>query len=71
MSSLNLQLLLLLAVCAQLFGLGLTGVLYPYGTAHGDSLLPKGDNEEQLVLLAQSFRYNGIYNDELYVSIYH
>ena len=71
MSSLNLQLLLLLTVCAQLFALGLTGVLYPYGTAHGDSLVPKGDNNSQLVPLMQPFRYYGAVSDEFWVSIYH
>ena len=70
MSSLNLQLLLLLAVCAQLFALGLTGVLYPYGTTHGDSLVPEGDDNAQLVPLTQSFRYYGVDHDELWVSIY-
>ena len=71
MSSLNLQLWLLLAVCARLFALGLTGVLYPYGKAHGDFLVPKGDDTYQNVTLAQSFRYYGVDYDELSVSIYH
>ena len=71
MSSLNLQLLLLLAVCAQLFVLGLTGVLYPYGTELGDSLVPEGDDNSQEVPLEQPFRYYGVDHDELWVSIYH
>ena len=71
MSSLNLQLLLLLAVCAQLFALGLTGVLYPYGKTHDDSLVPKGNDNYQQVTWSQSFRYYGVDHDELSVSIYH
>ena len=61
--------LLLLAVCAQLFALGLTGVLYPCGTAYGDSLVSKGDDNTQYVALAQSFKYYGEDHDELWVGI--
>ena len=69
MSSFNVQSLLLLAVCAQLFALGLAGVLYPYGTEHGDSLLPKGDDITQLVPLAQPFKfYDNDYN-QFWVSV--
>ena len=37
MSSLNLQSLLVFAVCAQLLAPGFAGVMYPYGAAVNDT----------------------------------
>ena len=66
MSSLNAQSLLVLAVCAQLVALGLTELMYPYGTAEGDSTV---GSYSHTVLISPPIRVFGADSDRLDVSI--
>ena len=66
MSSLNLQSCLVFAVCAQLFALGLAGVMYPYGIAQGDRSMPVFTEK---ITIAPSIRVFGADIHYLWVSI--
>ena len=63
MSSLNLQSLLVFAVCAQLFAPGLSELMYPYGAAENE--LSSYDE----VTLAKSIKIFGAETNKLAVSI--